>query len=84
MKTQFSIPVNCINPNNNRIHLVSDIMVTAICNKTADGTGVVVDIDSVVWKGKDVTEYTMLCCPDKWDELMAAATNNFKSLNNEQ
>jgi hypothetical protein len=84
MKFQFSIPTNCINPNDGRLYLVSDILVTAICTKTADGTSVVTDIDSIIWKGKDVTEYTVLCCPDKWEELLAAAENNFKSLNNQQ
>lgn len=80
----FAIPVHTVDLNNGSPLLVADLRVFAVGSITADGTDVVVDIDCIVWKAQDVTEYTELCCPDKWDEIKAAAVNNFKSLNNMQ
>jgi hypothetical protein len=47
-----------------------------------DGTMRTCDILSIRWGTEDVTKYISACQPAKWDELLAAAENNFKSLFN--
>lgn len=79
----FTAPQNYRN-RDGRIIYMGDLQVEAQANTyRCDGTMRTCDIISVKWDDEDVTKYISACHPEKWDELMAAAENNFKSSNNE-
>lgn len=83
-KFSFSIPQNYTDPISQKVTPVGTLNVDAIGYKHTDGSFRSVDINTITWCGAqdsaDITTYLSACDPDKWDELMAAAENNFKNL----
>jgi hypothetical protein len=65
-----NIPQYAQDANNGQLYLVDDIHVDAIAHT---GAVMTVDILSLTWKGKDVTNYVYECLPGTWDRIKYAA-----------
>lgn len=79
----YSVPQAYTGPDG-KVSPVGDLLVTyRVTRYRWDNTMRTIDITEVLFGTENVTCYICACQPDKWDELMAAAENNFKSLNNE-
>ncbi len=80
----FSVPQIYTSPEG-KVTPVGELVVEyRVTRYRCDGTMRTIDITEVMFGTENVTCYISACQPDKWDELMAAAENNFKSLNNEE
>lgn len=68
-----NIPQYAEDLNNGQAHLIADMIVEAIAYTGNDGAIMAADINSLTWKGTDVTKYVYECQPDTWEQLKEAA-----------
>jgi hypothetical protein len=80
----FTVPQTYFDPKTGKAIGMGEIIVYGKATQYRwDGTIRTVDIDLLMFGGQNVTKYICACQPDKWDELMQAAEQHAKSLNNE-
>lgn len=68
-----NIPKYDEDPNNGQPYLVADMIVEAIAYTDENGAIMAADINSLTWKGTDVTKYVYECQPDTWEYLKKEA-----------
>jgi hypothetical protein len=66
------VPHHAEDANTGQIYLVDDIVVQAIAYINADGSLKDVDMELLLWKGNNVTQYIYECQPGTWDRIKDA------------
>lgn len=77
-----NIPKYDEDPNNGQPYLVADMIVEAIAYTDERGAAQSVDINSLTWKGTDVTKYVYECQPDTWEYMKQEALARYLTPNN--
>lgn len=77
-----NIPKYDEGPNNGQPYLVADMIVEAIAYTDERGATQSVDINSLTWKGTDVTKYVYECQPDTWEYMKQEALARYLTPNN--
>lgn len=68
----FLIPIHGYDLNNNQPYLISDLKVDVICKNSG------IDINTIEWKGTDVTSYIHDCQPETWDCIIESAKTYYR------
>lgn len=58
-------------------YLVADMVVKVVAYTNEIGAAQSVDINSLIWKGTDVTKYIYECQPDTWEYMKQEAMNQY-------
>jgi hypothetical protein len=77
-----NIPKYAEDLNSGRDYLVADMIVEAIAYTDENGAAQAADINTLTWKGTDVTKYVYECQPDTWDYLKQEALARYLTPNN--
>lgn len=72
-----NIPQFAEDLNNGQSHLIADMIVEAIAYTGDDGAIMAADINTITWKGTDVTKYIYECQPETWERLQEAAKAHY-------